>query len=130
MRDLRRTTSRYKQPNRMHSISSADPAGEFKADQCSEAVAEEGKRPVQEWNQGLGEGLDKGRELSERMLHQPSSPSGELNRADFNIGWQAVGPVPKNQSAGSRVWEAKQTKTGLGARFVEWNPGVKSGGGC
>src|SRR5579864_5011129 len=113
----------------MHAISSADPAGEFKADQCSEAVAEEGKRPVQERNQALGEGLDKRRELSEGTLRQPSSPPGKLNRADFNISRQALGPVPKNQSAGSCVGEAKQTKTGLKARFAEWNPGVKSGGG-
>jgi hypothetical protein len=34
-------------------------AGEFKAHQCSEAVAEQGKRFVQERKEGGGKGLDE-----------------------------------------------------------------------
>src|SRR4249920_2353050 len=96
LRELRRTTSRDKEANRLHTILSAKLPGEFKAHQCSQAVAEEGKRLVQEWQEGLGEGLDQRRELSEKRLHQPSSPSGELNRTDLNIRWQAVRPSAKN----------------------------------
>src|SRR5271166_1112350 len=83
------------------------------------AVAEEGKRLVQEWNQGLGEGFDKGRELSERTLDQPSSPCRELNRANLDLRWQAVRPGAKNQRTGSGVWETRQTKAGSG-------PGLRS----
>ena len=59
MRNLRRTTGGHKQANRMHAILPADLAGEFKSDQRSEAVAEKSKRLVQQWSQGLGEGLDE-----------------------------------------------------------------------
>src|ERR1035437_3572850 len=97
----------------MHAVLSADPASEFKTDQCSEAVAKEGERHVQEWSQGLGEGFDKRGELSERTLRHPSSPSRELNRADLDICWQAVGPGAKDQRACSGVRETKQAKTGL-----------------
>src|SRR5712692_6985813 len=128
MRELRRTTSRDKEANRLHTILSAKLPGEFKAHQCSQAVAEEGKRLVQEWQEGLSEGLDKRRELSERRLHQPSSPSGELNRTDLNIRWQAVQPSAKNQGTTSRVREAEQTEAGLWARLAACNPRVK--GGC
>jgi hypothetical protein len=42
--------------------------GEFETHQCAQAVTEEGKRFVEEWGQGFGERLDKGRELRERGL--------------------------------------------------------------
>ena len=90
MKDLRRAICRDKQANRLNTRLSPELTGEFKADQCSQAVTEEGKRLVQEWSQCLGESLDKRRELSKRSLHQPGSPTGELNRADLNIRWQAV----------------------------------------
>src|SRR5579859_464073 len=103
----------------MYTILAAEPAGELKADQCSEAVAEEGKWFVQEWDQGFSEGLDKRRELSKRRLHQPSSPSRKLNRADLDIPWQIVRPGTKNNGAGARIRKTKQTKTGLSARLAE-----------
>jgi len=59
MRDLRRAVRRDKQVNRLNARLSPELTGEFKANQCSQAVAEEGKRLVQEWDQGLREGLDK-----------------------------------------------------------------------
>jgi hypothetical protein len=59
MRDLRRAIRGDKQANRLNTRLSAELAGEFKADQCSKAVTEEGKRLVQEWKQGLGKCLDK-----------------------------------------------------------------------
>jgi hypothetical protein len=81
--------------------------GEFKAHQCSEAVAEEGKRLVQERKEGVGKGLDEGWEASERRLHQPNSPSGKLNRTDLDIRWQAVRPGAKNRGVASRIRKAK-----------------------
>ncbi len=59
MRDLRRAIRRDKQANRLNTRLSPELTGEFKANQCSQAVTEEGKRLVQEWSQGLGEGLDE-----------------------------------------------------------------------
>ena len=129
MRDLRRAIRRDKQANRLNPGLSPELTGEFKADQCSQAVTEESKRLVQEWNQGLGEGLDKRREVSERSFHPPGSPTGELNRADLNICWQAVRPGAKNRGTGSGVREAEQTEAGLWVRFAENNPGVKDGCG-
>ena len=123
--NLRRASRRDKQPNRLNARLSPELTGELKADQCAQAVTEEGKRLVQKWNQGLSEGLDKRRELRERSLHQPSSPTGELNRADLDISWQAVRPGAKNRGAGSCVREAEQTEAGLRVRLAEGNPGVK-----
>ena len=127
-RELRRATRGDKQANRLNTGLSPEPTGELEADQCSEAVTEEGKRLVEERNQGLGEDLDKRREPSERSLHQPGSPAGELNRADLDIRRQAVRPGAKYRSTGSRVREAEQTEAGLWVRFAKGNPGVK--GGC
>jgi hypothetical protein len=127
-RDLRRAIRRDKQANWLNTRLSPKLPDKFKANQCSQAVTEEGKRLVQEWNQGLGKGLNKRRELSERSLHQPGSPTGELNRADLNICWQAVRPGAKNRGTSSGVREAEQTKAGLWVRFAAGNPGVK--GGC
>jgi hypothetical protein len=59
MRDLRRTTGGDHQANRKQPILSAQMTGEFKAHQCSEAVAEKGKRLVQERKEGVGKGLDE-----------------------------------------------------------------------
>src|SRR5271169_2428814 len=124
-RDLRRASRRDKQSNRLNAELSPKLTGEFKADQCSQAVTEEGKRLVQEWSQGLGESLDQRREPSERGLHHPSTPTGELNRADLNVGWQAVRPGAKNRDTNSCVREAEQTETGLWLRFEAGNPGVR-----
>jgi hypothetical protein len=82
-------------------------------------VAEESKRLVQEWNKRIGEGFDKVRELSERTLHQPISPSRELNRANLDIRGQSIRPVAKNQSASPRVRETEQTQTRFRAGLSE-----------
>src|SRR5208337_73345 len=103
----------------MHAILLANPASEFKADQCSQAVAEECKGHVQKWSQALGESFDKRRESSERTLHQPSPPSRQLNRADVDIRRQAVGPGAKDQRTGSGGRKTKQAKTALWTRLAE-----------
>src|SRR5579862_7214644 len=103
IRALRRTICGDKKANRLKSGPSPELTGNFEAGQCAQAVAEEGKWPVQERSQSLGEGFNQRREPGERSLHQPGSPSGELNRADLNLGRQAVWPGAKDRGAGSRV---------------------------
>ena len=127
MRNLRRATRRDKESNRIHTVLSAEFTGEFKTDQCSQAVAEEGKRFVQQWEQGLSEGLDQWRESSERTLHQPSSPSGELNWTDLDVRRQATRPGAKNRRPASSIRETEQTKASLWPRLAACNPGVKNG---
>jgi len=90
MGDLRWTASGHQQANRVYTILPAKSASEFKANQCSEAVAEERKRLVQKWSQSLGEDLDETRKICERTLHQPGTASGELNRTDLNIRRQGI----------------------------------------
>ena len=128
-RNLRRASRRDKQANRLNTRLSPKLTGEFKADQSAQAVTEEGERLVQEWSQGLGEGLDKRREPSERSLHQPGSPTWQLNRADLDISGQVVRPGTKNRGPGSCVREAEQTEAGLRVRSAAGNPGVKGGSG-
>jgi len=128
MRILRRAIRGDKQADRLNARLSPELTGEFKANQCSQAVTEEGKWLVQEWNQGLGEGMDKRRELGKQSLGRPGSPTGKLNRADLNIRWQAVRPGAENRGAGSCVREAEQTEAGPRVRFAAGNPRVK--GGC
>src|ERR1700693_2321281 len=91
-RDLRRASRRDEQANRLNTRLSPKLAGEFKGDQCSQAVTEEGEWLVQKRNQGFGKGLDKWRELTERGLRQPRCPTGELNRADLDISGQSRTP--------------------------------------
>ena len=59
LRDLRRAIRRDEQADRLNPGLSPELTGEFKANQCSQAVTEESKRLVQEWNQRLGEGWTK-----------------------------------------------------------------------
>ena len=127
--NLRRGSCRDEQPNWLNAKLSPELTGELKADQCAQAVTEEGKWLVQEWTQGLSEGLDKRRKLREWSLHQPSSPAGELNRADLDIRRQAVRPGAKNCGTGSRVRETEETEAGLRVRLAEGNPGTKVGRG-
>jgi len=49
MRFLGSVTRRDKESNRTHTVLFSEFASEFKTDQCSQAVPEEGKRFVQEW---------------------------------------------------------------------------------
>src|SRR5579859_2849516 len=128
MRDLRRAIRRDKKANRLNPGLSPELAGEFKANQCSQTVTEEGKRLIQKWNQRLGQGLDQKRELNERSLHQSGPPTGEFNRADLNLRGQAVRPGAKNRCTASSIREAEQTEAGLWVRLTESNPGVN--GGC
>jgi len=128
MRNLRRAIRCDEQVNRLSTRLSPELTGKFKAHQCSQTMTEEGKRLVQEWLQGLGEGLDERRELRERSLHQAGSPTGELNRADLNIRRQAVRPSAKNRGPASCVREAEQAEASLWVRFAAGNPGIK--GGC
>lgn len=127
-RDLRRAIRRDKQANWLNTRLSPELTRKFKADQCPQAVTEEGERLVQERKKRLGKGMDKRREVSEQSLHRASSPAGELNRADLDISRQGVRPGAKNRGTGSCVREAEQTEAGLWVRFAEGNPGVE--GGC
>src|SRR5580698_4165979 len=120
--NLRRVSCRDQQANRLNPKLSPELTGNLKADQSTHAVAEEGKRFIQERPHGLGKGPDKRRKLGERSLCQPRSPTRELNRADLDIGWQAVLPGAKNRGAGSCVRKTEQTEAGLRVRFAEGNP--------
>jgi len=129
-RDMRRAIRRDEETSRLNTKLTPQVAGEFKADQSSQAVAEERKRLVQERKQALGEGMNKRGELSERSLRQPSSPTGELNRADLDIRRQAVRPGAKERGASSCIREAEQTEAGLWVRLAEDNPGIKGACSC
>ena len=89
-RDLRRTVCRDKKANRQNAALSPEMTCQFKADQCSQAVSEEGKRPIEKWIDGLRDRLNKRRKVSERLLPQPGSATWELNRTYLDILWQAV----------------------------------------
>jgi len=122
--DLRRASRRDKQTNRLNARLSSELTSEFKGDQRSHTVPKEGKRLVQEGNQSFSEGLDKRREPIKRRLHQPSSRTGKLNRADLHIRWQITRPGAKNRRTGSCVREAEQTEVSLWVRLAAGNPGI------
>src|ERR1700731_484913 len=114
-RHLRCTTSGHAETNRLDAIISAKPAGEFKADQRPEAVAEECKRHVQQWDQSLRKSFDQRGKSRERTLHKPCSASRELNRTDLDISWQAVRPGAKNRCTRASIRKTEQTATGMGS---------------
>ncbi len=53
-------------------------------------MTEKSEGLVQERSQPFGKGLDKGRELGEGRFRRPSAPTGELNRADFDIRGKSI----------------------------------------
>ncbi len=110
-------------------VLSAQFTGDFKTDQRSQAMSEEGKGFVQQREQGLSQSLDQWREPRKGTLHQPSSPSGELNWTDLDVRGQATRPGAKNRRTASSIRETEQPQASLWPRLATCNPGIKNGVG-
>lgn len=94
-------------------LASSQVAGQFEADERAQAVAEKGKRDVQNGVQALGQRLHQRGQIGKKRLMPPGFPAGQEDRTHIQFRRQLLRPEPEKRTAAPRVGEAKKPEPGM-----------------
>src|SRR4051812_25570722 len=100
---LGRTRARHKQVDGLWQRVFAQITSQFEADKCPHTMPEESERFIKDGQQRLGKRLDQLGEVLVRHFLEAVLAPGKLDRADFHMGRQMVGPGSINRGATARV---------------------------
>src|SRR5882672_3010691 len=119
---MRSLSRRDEQMGRLTPVLSAQAARRFKAQQRSQAVAEENKGLVQVRRQLLRHDAAERYQSSDMRFPESVTATWQLNRSHLHARWQMPGPIMKDLCAPARIMKAEQPQRSRRIRPWEKKP--------